>query len=273
MFSLSHAQLSLLSLVQRIADTPASVTSLDLSRNRLGAKTGAELTQALAAIPASVTSLDLSWNGLGAQTDAELAQVLAAIPANVTSLNLSENRLSAKTGAELAQVLAAIPASVTSLNLSGNGLGAKTGAELAQALAAIPATVTSLYLTEDALDNTTGAELTQALAAHALSISLAFEDLVNANANLATMRNYLALVKQAHAIPQIMEKVLLSPTQAKFDETLLKNKQNEHEWGRICPFISFFRANKENPLRNSVIPVIDMVAEYRGMKPSRLTTM
>ena len=129
------------SLLDRVRNTPASVTTLNLSRNSLGYKTGAELAQAFAAIPASVTTLDLRGNALGSKTGAELAQAFAAIPASVTTLDLRGNDLGNKTGAKLAQAFAAIPASVTTLDLSRNWLDRKTGAELAQAFAAIPVTV------------------------------------------------------------------------------------------------------------------------------------
>jgi hypothetical protein len=75
-----------LSLLDRVRNTPASVTTLDLSYNNLGNKTGAELAQAFAAIPASVTTLDLHGNSLDNKTGAELAQAFAAIPITVGDL-------------------------------------------------------------------------------------------------------------------------------------------------------------------------------------------
>ena len=50
--------------------------------------TGDNFLQAFAAIPETVTSLDLSCNRLGNKTGAELAEAFAAIPAGVTSLKL-----------------------------------------------------------------------------------------------------------------------------------------------------------------------------------------
>ncbi len=101
-----------LSLLDRVRNTPASATTLYLSWNSLGNKTGAELAQAFADIPATVTTLDLSGNSLGNKTGAELAQAFAAIPASVTTLYLSNNNLGNKTGAELAQAFADIPVTV-----------------------------------------------------------------------------------------------------------------------------------------------------------------
>jgi len=66
------------------------------------------LQEALATIPSRVTSLNLTHNGLGERTGTELAQAFAAIPSNVTSLDLGLNSLGKRAGAELAQDFAAI---------------------------------------------------------------------------------------------------------------------------------------------------------------------
>ena len=151
------------------------MTTLNLSGNALGLKAVVKLAQAFAGIPASVTTLDLSRNGWHFnKTGVELAQVFARIPASVTTLNLSCNGLDLKTGAELAQAFAGIPVSVTTLDLGGNDLGLKTGVELAQAFAGIPASVTTLNLAGNGLHHKTGAELAETFAGIRPHVTISF---------------------------------------------------------------------------------------------------
>ena len=157
-------------LAKVFAAIPLSVTSLDLSQNRFGQKTGAELAKALAAIPLGVTSLYLGTNALYRITGTELAKAFAAIPLSVTSLYLSANDFHKKTAAELAMAFAAIPLSVKSLNLSWNYFLDKTGNEIAAVFRAIPASVTSLDLSSNFFGDKSAAELAMAFAAIPLSV-------------------------------------------------------------------------------------------------------
>ena len=129
-------------VISAITYLPSGVTSLDLSSNNLGSKTGAELAKIFVAIPAGVTSLNLSINQLYNKTGAELAQAFTVIPARVTSLNLRYNHLHKKTFAELAKIFAAIPLRVKKVNLGNNNLfTGKTRAQIDELLNSIPADV------------------------------------------------------------------------------------------------------------------------------------
>lgn len=127
--------------------------SLDLGNNALREKTGTELAEIFKAIPIGVTSLDLSANSLGYKTGPELlAQAFKAIPDGVTSLNLSANYLGFKTDTELTQAFKLISAGVTSLNLSNNSFDNKIGDKLAVIFNALPSHVKSVTRDSGTID-------------------------------------------------------------------------------------------------------------------------
>ena len=102
------------------------ITKIDLSSQKFGKLSGAELAQTITAAFATagnpVTTLHLGYNNLGNLPGADLAKALSAIPTSVKDLFLSGNNLSKKTDEELVEIFAAIPPSITYLDLWDNGL-------------------------------------------------------------------------------------------------------------------------------------------------------
>jgi Ran GTPase-activating protein (RanGAP) involved in mRNA processing and transport len=129
---------------------PATLTTLDLQRSRIGD----EGARALAAhLPATLTMLDLGFNSIGDEGAKGLAPHL---PATLTTLDLRFNSI----GAEGAKALAPhLPATLTKLNLCGNGFGNEGAKALAPQL---PATLTTLILGSNGF----GDEGAKALAPH-----------------------------------------------------------------------------------------------------------
>lgn len=83
-----------INLLNSIGKIPPGVNLLDLSDLNLKKNQTIEtLAQALASIPASVTSLNLSKNNLGDWEGNRLKLVFAAIPAHVKTVNLEANKL------------------------------------------------------------------------------------------------------------------------------------------------------------------------------------
>jgi hypothetical protein len=80
-------------IIKELAALPSWETDLDLSRNDLSLKTGAELALIFAAIPSSVTTLNLNSNALGNKTAAELSEAFSALGLSVNTLYLNENEL------------------------------------------------------------------------------------------------------------------------------------------------------------------------------------
>ncbi len=125
--------------------------TLDLSRNYLGDKTGAELATAFTAIPKQVKTLDLSWNYLDQKTGAELATAFVVVPKQVETLDLSRNGLNIKSPEELRQAFSSLPKTVTTLDLSYNNLYRLPLSPLLTLLQALPESITCIGLSHNEL--------------------------------------------------------------------------------------------------------------------------
>ena len=133
-------------IAEAMKSIPADVTSLDLSDNKLGEKTLAELIQIINIIPASVITLDLSDNKFDKKTADEFIQMIKVLPEGLTSLYLANNDLGYITADELVKMMKALPEDLAFLYLGNNKLGIKTTDELVHIIAAIPRGLASLNL-------------------------------------------------------------------------------------------------------------------------------
>jgi hypothetical protein len=163
--SLAEKRLNSAKALTDLGKLPPTLTSLDLSSNRISKKEAlvalgniippfltnlnlrnnriksVEALAALANLPASITNLNLRENGI---KNAEALAALAHLPASITSLDLSWNGIES---AEAIAALAHLPASITNLNLGGNGI------ESAEALAALLNALQQLQVTNLNLSN------------------------------------------------------------------------------------------------------------------------
>jgi hypothetical protein len=146
--SLTHNNLWKLNgnaLALSFAKVNENISSLNLASNDLGSKTSNEIIQLLSVIR-TVSTLNLSFNKLNKLPCNELSLVIASVPPSVRKLILNGNDLCGKPIAEITQVLASIPPTVISLGFNDLDLLFLTNADQASILSAIPITVTSLAL-------------------------------------------------------------------------------------------------------------------------------
>ena len=146
----------------------SSLTSLDLSWNRIGDAGASSLSQVLTA-NSSLTILDLSWNIIGDAGASSLSQALTA-NSSLTSLDLCNNSIGISGASSLSQALTA-NSSLTSLNLRNNGFGMLGAVSLSQALTA-NSSLTSLELGYNFIADAGAYCLSQALTANSSLTSL-----------------------------------------------------------------------------------------------------
>ena len=119
--------------------TNTTVTSIDLSNNRLDDVAGLHIAKMLK-LNRTLLQLDVNCNNLGATSACALSSVLSGPNRNnvLIALNLQGNPLLDDERDAVAEALAKIIQSndsLTSLNLFGTGVGAREGAQLSEALA------------------------------------------------------------------------------------------------------------------------------------------
>ena len=125
------ATMSFAEVVLRLCDSDATLTTLDLNRQKIGDEGARELAERLKK-STTLTTLHLYGNQIGAEGAKELAEALK-MNSTLTTLNLSHNQIGDEGAKELAEALKRNTALAT-LNLNGNGIGAEGAKELAEAL-------------------------------------------------------------------------------------------------------------------------------------------
>jgi Ran GTPase-activating protein (RanGAP) involved in mRNA processing and transport len=118
-------------LLKRIKDNDTTLTTLDLSYQKLNAEDAKDLAKALET-NASLTSISLNYNDIGDAGAKDLAKALET-NASLTSINLKGNQIGAAGAKDLAKALAT-NASLTSISLNYNEIGAEGAKALARAL-------------------------------------------------------------------------------------------------------------------------------------------
>ena len=137
-----------------------SLTTLDLSRNSIGAEGATSLSQALA-VNTYLTTLDLSGNSIGDAGTTSLSQALA-VNTSLTTLRLYGNSIGDEAATSLSQALA-VNTSLTTLDLSANFIGDEGATSLSQALA-VNTSLTVLYFSHISIGAEGATSLSQALA-------------------------------------------------------------------------------------------------------------
>lgn len=131
-------------------DTP-QITTLKLINFVLFNRSAPNLQSAFAAIPETVTTLDISYNRLGQDHPGEnLALAISALPLTVTELSLNLNKMNLLQATGLGLVLQAF--SGTTLHLENNDLGQLSGEALSSAFTHMAPNVTQLNLSDNHLD-------------------------------------------------------------------------------------------------------------------------
>ena len=137
-----------------------SLTTLDLSREYIGAEGATSLFQALA-VNTSITTLKLSHISIGDAGATSLSQALA-VNTSLTTLDLSREYICAERATSLFQGLA-VNTSITTLKLSHNSIGDAGATSLSQALA-VNTSLTTMDLPSNFIGDAGATSLSQALA-------------------------------------------------------------------------------------------------------------
>lgn len=143
--------------------TCSKVTSIELSRNKIGDKGAQCLAEVLERETNLVTSLDLSLNRVCDDGAVRIAKALQAESSGVTVLNLSHNVVSDGGAAGLAEALEHDSCRVTSIDLTDNDIGDEGAIRLAEALGQESCLVTSIKLGLNRIESAGIVSLAEAL--------------------------------------------------------------------------------------------------------------